>query len=143
MADTTEQQPQLVDESPISPIRPNHERKNSLENHLMHRPERAELVEKNILPASTAAPGLQAHQREVSHGVPAPSPFAEPSICLFLQKHMLEDKLNDKISHRPEPEELIKEGVLHDDPRTVGQDEAAKKYEEAIEDEYAKREGGA
>ncbi|KAM5342850.1 hypothetical protein ACJ41O_013816 [Fusarium nematophilum] len=122
MADTTEQQPQLVDESPISPIRPNHERKNSLENHLMHRPERAELVEKNILPASTAAPGLQAHQRE---------------------KHMLEDKLNDKISHRPEPEELIKEGVLHDDPRTVGQDEAAKKYEEAIEDEYAKREGGA
>lgn len=60
-----------------------------------------------------------------------------------LEKHMLEDKLNDKISHRPDPEDLIKEGVLHDDPRTVAQDEAAKKYEEAIEDEYAKREGGA
>ncbi|KAF9776557.1 hypothetical protein IL306_005244 [Fusarium sp. DS 682] len=78
----------------------------------------------NILPASTAAPGLLAHQKE-------------------LEKHMLEDKLNDKISHRPDPEALIKEGVLHDDPRTVTQDEAAKKYEEAIEDEYAKREGGA
>ncbi|KAF5629734.1 uncharacterized protein FTJAE_8483 [Fusarium tjaetaba] len=138
MADT-EQQPKLVDESPISPV----ERRNSLEAHLKHRPERSELVDsqesltlhpcayntdmrqtENILPASTAAPGLQAHQKE-------------------LEKHMLEDKLNDKISHRPDPEDLIKEGVLHDDPRTVAQDEAAKKYEEAIEDEYAKREGGA
>ncbi|KAL2684879.1 hypothetical protein Neosp_005970 [[Neocosmospora] mangrovei] len=124
MADTTEQQPQLIDETPISPIRPNQARRNSLEDHLKHRPERAELVEKNILPASTAAPGLLAHQKE-------------------LQKHMLEDKLNDKISHRPEPETLIKKDILHDDPRTTGQDEAAKKYEEAIEDEYAKREGGA
>jgi hypothetical protein len=60
-----------------------------------------------------------------------------------LEKHMLEDKLNDKISHRPDPEALIKEGVLRDDPRSVAQDEAAKKYDEAIEDEYAKREGGA
>lgn len=57
---------------------------------------------------------------------------------LQLQKHMLEDKLNDKISHRPDPEKLIKEGVLHDDPRSPSE-----KYEEAIEDEYAKREGGA
>lgn len=45
MADTTEQQPQLVDETPISPIRPNQERRNSLEDHLKHRPDRAELVE--------------------------------------------------------------------------------------------------
>jgi hypothetical protein len=55
-----------------------------------------------------------------------------------LQKAMLEDKLNDKISHRPSPEDLIKGGVLHHDPRT-----AEEKYEEAIEEEYAKREGGA
>ncbi|CAM1510132.1 Fc.00g004670.m01.CDS01 [Cosmosporella sp. VM-42] len=116
---TEQQQTPIVDETPISPIRPNQARKNSLESHLMHRPERAELVEKNILPASTAAPGLQAQQRE-------------------LQKHMLEDKLNDKISHRPDPEELIKEGVLKDDPRS-----ADYKYDEAIEEEYAKREGGA
>ncbi|CAJ0552968.1 Ff.00g010460.m01.CDS01 [Fusarium sp. VM40] len=121
MTDTTEQQQtKLVDDSSISPV----ERRNSLEAHLKHRPERAELVEKNILPASTAAPGLLAHQKE-------------------LEKHMLEDKLNDKISHRPDPEALIKEGVLRDDPRSVAQDEAAKKYDEAIEDEYAKREGGA
>lgn len=56
---------------------------------------------------------------------------------------MLEDKLNDKISHRPDPQELINENIIHDDPRTVKQDAAARKYEEAIEDEYAKREGGA
>merc|ERR1712000_649680 len=82
MADTTEQQPKLIDETPISPIRPNQARRNSLEDHLKHRPERAELIEKNILPASTAAPGLLAHQKEPHHAQ--------------LQKHMLEDKLNDK-----------------------------------------------
>lgn len=57
---------------------------------------------------------------------------------LQLQKHMLEDKLNDKIQHRPNPEDLVKGGVLHEDPRS-----AEERYEEAIEEEYAKREGGA
>lgn len=51
---------------------------------------------------------------------------------------MLEDKLNDKISHRPTPEELVKGGVLQEDPRSPEE-----RYEEAIEEEYAKREGGA
>jgi hypothetical protein len=55
-----------------------------------------------------------------------------------LKRHMLEDQLNDKISHRPDPEALIKEGVLQEDPRSPEE-----KYKEAIEDEYAKREGGA
>ncbi|KAG6016302.1 hypothetical protein E4U54_001788 [Claviceps lovelessii] len=85
----------------------------------MHRPNRAELVDKNILPASSVAPGILAHQKE-------------------LERNMLEDKLNDKILHRPSPEELVLGGVLHEDPRTADQ-----KYEEAIEEEYAKREGGA
>lgn len=35
----------MVDETPISPSRPNQARKNSLEAHLQHRPDRAELVE--------------------------------------------------------------------------------------------------
>ncbi|KAK9423741.1 putative rpel repeat protein [Seiridium unicorne] len=104
-----------VDETPISPVK----RRDSLEQHLQHRPERSELVAKNILPDSTAAPGLQEKQKE-------------------LEKHMRADSLNDKILHRPPPEQLLKEGVLHDDPRSP---EA--KYAEAIEDEYAKREGGA
>ncbi|KAI1209796.1 uncharacterized protein F4807DRAFT_467612 [Annulohypoxylon truncatum] len=108
-----------VDETPISPIRPNNERRNSLEQHLKQRPDRSELVEKNILPASTAAPGLQEKQKE-------------------LERHMRADSLNEKISHRPPPEKLISEGVLHEDPRS-----AEERYEEAIEEEYAKREGGA
>ncbi|KAH6623864.1 hypothetical protein F5144DRAFT_584562 [Chaetomium tenue] len=108
-----------VDTSPISPRLPNPARKNSLEFHLGHRPDRQELVNKNILPASTAAPSLQAHQKD-------------------LEKHMRADSLNEKIAHRPSPEALLKEGVLHDDPRS-----AEDKYTEAIEEEYAKREGGA
>jgi hypothetical protein len=118
--DNAANQAPAVDSSPISPSRPDlPARKNSLENHLLHRPERQELVDRNILPASTAAPGLQAQQKE-------------------LQKHMRADSLNEKIAHRPSPETLIKEGVLHDDPRSPEE-----KYAEAIEEEYAKREGGA
>jgi hypothetical protein len=111
--------PKTVDDTPISPSRPNPGRKNSLEYHLSHRPERHELVEKNILPASNAAPGLLAHQKE-------------------LERHMRADSLNEKIAHRPSPDALLKEGVLHDDPRSPED-----KYAEAIEEEYAKREGGA
>ncbi|KAJ9150213.1 hypothetical protein NKR23_g3820 [Pleurostoma richardsiae] len=120
MAD--ENQKPTVDETPISPVRPdNPVRRNSLEQHLMNRPNRAELVERNILPASTAAPSLQAQQKE-------------------LEKHMRADSLNEKIAHRPTPEELIKKGVLapEEDPRSPDE-----KYQEAIEDEYAKWEGGA
>ena len=51
---------------------------------------------------------------------------------------MRADSLNEKIAHRPSPESLIKEGVLHEDPRSPEE-----KYREAIEEEYAKREGGA
>ncbi|GAW21180.1 hypothetical protein EKO27_g8936 [Xylaria grammica] len=108
-----------VDETPISPVATARVRKMSLEQHLKDRPDRSELVDKNILPESTAAPSLQEKQKE-------------------LAKHMRADSLNDKISHRPSPEQLLKEGVLHDDPRSPEE-----KYAEAIEDEYAKREGGA
>lgn len=50
------------------------------------------------------------------------------------------DSLNEKIAKRPSPDELIKKGVLaaDEDPRSPSE-----KYQEAIEDEYAKREGGA
>jgi hypothetical protein len=51
---------------------------------------------------------------------------------------MRADSLNEKISHRPKPEDLVKQGVLHQDPTSP--DES---YEEKMEDEYAKREGGA
>ncbi|KAI0015706.1 RPEL repeat protein [Xylariomycetidae sp. FL0641] len=119
MADENIAPTSSIDESPISPVRPDMDRKNSLEQRLKQRPDRAELVDKNILPASAAAPSLQEKQKE-------------------LAKHMRADSLNDKISHRPSPEKLMKEGVLHDDPRSPEE-----KYAKAIEEEYAKREGGA
>lgn len=62
-------------------------------------------------------------------------------VCVYvaqLEKNRKADALNQKISHRPSPDQLIKEGVLHEDPRSPEE-----KYAEAIEDEYAKREGGA
>jgi hypothetical protein len=43
--DNTANKAPAVDDSPISPSRPDPARKNSLENHLLHRPERQELVE--------------------------------------------------------------------------------------------------
>ncbi|ROV95917.1 hypothetical protein VSDG_05124 [Cytospora chrysosperma] len=88
-----------VDESSIA--RPDPARRNSLEKQLSHRPDRAELIEKNILPASSAAPSLLAQQKE-------------------LQKHMRADSLNEKIAHRPSPDELIKKGLLSpdEDPRS-------------------------
>ncbi|KAI1109334.1 hypothetical protein F5Y14DRAFT_456126 [Nemania sp. NC0429] len=61
-----------------------------------------------------------------------------PDRSELLAKHMRADSLNDKIAHRPPPEKLLETGVLHDDPRS-----ADEKYAEAIEEEYAKREGGA
>jgi hypothetical protein len=51
---------------------------------------------------------------------------------------MRADSLNEKISHRPKPEDLIKKNVLHEDPTSP--DEL---YEKNIDAEYAKREGGA
>jgi len=73
----------------------------------------------NILPDARAAPAIVGQQKE-------------------LEKSMRRDSLNEKILHRPSPSELIKEGVLHEDPTSP--DES---YENMMELEYAKREGGA
>lgn len=55
----------------------------------------------NILPATNAAPALQAHARE-------------------LERNMLADNLEHKIQNRPQPEALINQGILEesDDPRS-------------------------
>ena len=54
----------------------------------------------NILPDSTAAPGIVGQQKE-------------------LQKHMRKDSLEQKLQTRPKPEDLIREGILEkdEDPR--------------------------
>lgn len=51
---------------------------------------------------------------------------------------MRADSLNEKIAHRPAPETVLEKHIIHEDPRSPED-----KYAEAIEDEYAKREGGA
>jgi hypothetical protein len=60
---------------------------------------------------------------------------------------MRADSLNEKISHRPKPEDLVREGILQEDPtspiKEPSQAANDKLYEERIEEEYAKREGGA
>jgi len=69
----------------------------SLKKGLEKRPEKEELIGRNILPDSTAAPSLQEKQRE-------------------LEKHMRADSLEQKIQQRPKPGELVKEGILDEDP---------------------------
>lgn len=88
----------------------------NLRKHLEKRPEREELVDseqrcivhtdsrlifltENILPDSSAAPALQANQKA-------------------LDKQMRKDSLDQKIQHRPKPEDLVKEGILeaNEDP---------------------------
>jgi hypothetical protein len=61
-----------------------------------HRPDRDELVARNVLPDSNAAPALQAHQKE-------------------LERHMRADSLEKKLHNRPKPDELVKGGILEAD----------------------------
>lgn len=132
----------IVDEAPISPVK-NTERRQSLEHFFVTRPERSELVEKNILLASTAAPAIQAHQKELERHMLAdkidkglkhrpdreelveknilPQGHAAPALLAHqkeLEKHMRADKLDEALKHRKSPEELMQAGVLHDDPRS-------------------------
>ena len=100
-----------------------------LSNPTTHSGQYANNTTGNILPDSTAAPAIQGQARE-------------------LEKQMRKDSLNEKFLHRPKPEDLIKEGILTEDPTSIddGDKEQAEKdklYEERIEEEYAKREGGA
>jgi len=72
------------------------EARRKLERQLSNRPDRSELVEKNILKYPNVAPGLQAAQAE-------------------LAKAQLEDKLEASLQKRPSPEDLVKEGILNAD----------------------------
>jgi len=48
---------------------------------------------------------------------------------------MRADSLNEKIAHRPNPRDLVKEGLLHEDPTRIDGKTADEMYEERIEDE--------
>ncbi|PCH43715.1 hypothetical protein WOLCODRAFT_26129 [Wolfiporia cocos MD-104 SS10] len=84
--------------------RPVHTRKSSvdpataerLERHLSQRPDKNDLVERNILKEGNVAPSLQAAKEK-------------------LQRSQLEDKLEHALQQRPKPEDLVKEGILQDE----------------------------
>jgi len=83
------------DESSVmSPGSP--ETRKAMERKLSLRPERNELVEKNILKNTSVAPSLQAAQAE-------------------LERAQLEDQLESKLQRRPTVDELVKEGILNAD----------------------------
>ncbi|EIW63061.1 uncharacterized protein TRAVEDRAFT_141711 [Trametes versicolor FP-101664 SS1] len=67
-----------------------------LEKSLAQRPDKHELIDRNILKDDTVAPSLQAAKEK-------------------LQRSQLEDKLEHALQARPKPDELVKEGILKDD----------------------------
>ncbi|KZS98703.1 hypothetical protein SISNIDRAFT_448998 [Sistotremastrum niveocremeum HHB9708] len=81
--------------SPISP-----QDKEKLERRLSERPDKRDLVDRNILRDSTVAPALQAAQSQ-------------------LQRSQLQDKLDRELQSRPKPEELIQKGILSEDEAPV------------------------
>ena len=66
----------------------------ALKKHLSCRPTDNDLRQRNILPENpNLSPALAAHQKE-------------------LEKHMVEDRLKEKLAHRPAQEELLEKGIL-------------------------------
>ena len=66
----------------------------NLKKGLEKRPEKEDLINRNILPESNVAPALIASQKS-------------------LEKHMRADSLEQKIQHRPKPEDI--KGILEAD----------------------------
>jgi hypothetical protein len=73
----------------------------NLRKGLNQRPARDDLIQRNILPDSTAAPALQGHQRD-------------------LDLHMRADNLEKGLKGRPSPEELVKQGILQEGEQAKG-----------------------
>ncbi|KAF9895213.1 hypothetical protein FE257_000115 [Aspergillus nanangensis] len=136
--------PLEIDETSLaaSPI----ERRNSLEKHLLTRPDRQDLKERHILLDTDVAPSLQAARQELARQRATdtlkkqlehrpereqlvernilPATNAAPALqanARELEKHMLADNLDHKIQKRPQPEDLISQGILNEeeDPRKL------------------------
>ncbi|KAB8236487.1 kinase mkl1 MAPK-like protein [Aspergillus alliaceus] len=116
------------------------ERRNSLEKHLLNRPDPQDLKERHILLDTNAAPSIQAATQELARQRTSdslkkhlehrpdreelvernilPHINAAPALQAHareLEKHMLADHLDQKIQGRPQPEELISQGILTED----------------------------
>ncbi|KAI0342049.1 hypothetical protein BDW22DRAFT_1429555 [Trametopsis cervina] len=72
-----------------------------IEKRLTQRPDKQELVERNILKDDKVAPSLQAARDK-------------------LQRSQLEDKLDQALLQRPKREELVREGILEPDSPATG-----------------------
>ncbi|CUS11783.1 unnamed protein product [Tuber aestivum] len=128
MADTA-----ATDTLAASPIK---ERQNSLENALAHRPDQKELEERNILhPRAEISERQQELAKAMAHR-PGKDDLVQPPALIAhqreLEKNMLErdlkvllplyhrrslslqfaNNLQEKLSHRPEPQEVIQKGIL-------------------------------
>jgi len=90
----TQSEPAIrLDETPISPT---DAARTKLERSLQERPDRKDLVDKNILKDTHVSPALQGKQAE-------------------LERARLQDKLDQALQHRPKPEELVEQGILPKD----------------------------
>jgi len=68
----------------------------TLERRLSNRPEKEELVDRNILKEDNVAPALVAAKER-------------------LQRSQLEDKLSQALQQRAKPEELVNKGIIAED----------------------------
>jgi len=91
MSDTAPEKPKPVRKSTLD-----QETVNKLDKAIGHRPEKQELVEKNILKDDKVAPALQAAKEQ-------------------LQRAQLEDKIDYGLQHRPKADDLVKKGILQED----------------------------
>ncbi|KAH8119386.1 hypothetical protein DFH11DRAFT_1564717 [Phellopilus nigrolimitatus] len=89
-----------MSDNPVS-VTPHPRRKSSIDEKTVHkldeqlsrRPEKNDLVERNILKDDRVAPALQAAREQ-------------------LERSQLQDRMEHALLHRPKPEELVKEGIL-------------------------------
>ncbi|KJK67406.1 RPEL repeat [Aspergillus parasiticus SU-1] len=110
------------------------ERRNSLEKHLLNRPDPQDLKERHILLDTNVAPSIQAARQELDRQRTTdnlkkhlehrpdrnilPHINAAPALQAHareLEKHMLADHLDQKIQNRPQPEDLMAQGILTED----------------------------
>ncbi|KAJ5895661.1 hypothetical protein N7495_007352 [Penicillium taxi] len=126
-----------IDETPLAYS--THERRDSLEKHLQMRPDVQDLKDRHILldtkvdPYAACLPVGLDLQKSLEKR-PAKDELVERNILLAtnqaaalqgpardLERHMLADNLEHKIMNRPQPEDLITQGILEEDedPRSA------------------------
>lgn len=91
MSDTATEKPKPVRKPTLDP-----DTVTKLDKAIGHRPEKQELVDRNILKDDGVAPALQAARDQ-------------------LQRAQLEDKLDQGLQHRPTADDLVKKGIMQAD----------------------------